>query len=76
MNRAARVGRWDVAEAPPLLVAPRQSLRSGRNIRRMVCTLCKVKVVAVGVSGSQTTVACPRCYLRWRIDGAGQVVRG
>lgn len=62
--------------AVPLIVTPREALRSGRRIARMVCTLCRVKVVCVGVSGSHTTVGCPRCGLRWKIDGEGQVMRG
>ena len=70
------VCRYDEVSPPPLVVALRPSLRSGARIRRMVCTLCRVKVVAVAVSGTQTTVGCPRCGLRWRVDGEGQVVRG
>lgn len=62
--------------SPPLIVKPREPLRSGARINRMVCTLCRVKVVPLAVSGSQTTVGCPKCGLRWRIDGEGQVVRG
>ena len=42
----------------------------------MICTLCRVKVQPVAVSGTQTTVGCPECQLRWRIDGEGQVMRG
>ena len=61
---------------PSLRVVPRERLRSGANIARMVCTLCKVKVQPLGVSGTQTTVGCPTCGLRWRIDGEGGVMRG
>ena len=70
------VCRYDEVSPPPLVVALRPSLRSGARIRRMVCTLCRVKVVAVVVSGTQTTVGWPRWGLRWRVDGEGQVVRG
>lgn len=61
--------------SPPLIVRPREPLRSGAVINRMVCSLCKAKVRPLKVSGTQTTVGCPKCGLAWKIDGAGQVMR-
>ena len=67
-----------VADSQRLVIASPEPLRSGatKRIARMICTLCRVKVQPVAVSGTQTTVGCPKCQLRWRIDGEGQVMRG
>lgn len=76
VREAFQASREEVSvSTPPLIVAPREPLRSGAKIARMICSLCKVKVQPLGVSGSQTTVGCPKCGLAWKIDGYGQVVR-
>lgn len=64
--------------APPLIIAPREPVRSGLSVsvlRRLVCTACQRKVLVVGVSGTVTTVGCRRCERQWLVNPEGQAVR-
>lgn len=64
--------------SPPLIVAPREPLRSGLPVtvlRRLVCSTCQRKVRVVAVSGTVTTVGCRGCGRQWLVSPEGQAVR-